>query len=295
MREDIARSQQIEDLTHQRRRLDAADMDHDLRRPPRHLAGLDGPLQRFGPVLEDNILGHPNLGPDGEIRVLGDRQSAGLHLRVVEVVQLCHREGGQAVVGDVDEGEHPRPRLGGDVAPERRDVVGSRIARRDDRGHARERDGLVRRDADRRAVGIGVGVEIDEPRQHELARGIDRLLGALGGDIRLKGGHHAEADADVALGAQRLARVDDLPTLDHQVEAVGHGGSRPHGRHSASEAEPSTTRQLGHGPTSLGAPRAVGRRVGLQVPLHGARSSTAPRRSVAFAMVKLQGFGQIAP
>ena len=44
-------------------------------------------------------------------------------------------------------------------------------------------DGLVRRDADRRAVGIGVGVEIDEPRQHELAGGVDRLLGAIGRDI----------------------------------------------------------------------------------------------------------------
>jgi hypothetical protein len=47
---------------------------------------------------------------------------------VVDVEHLADREPGQAEVGDVHEGVDARARLGGDEAPERRDVVGAGVA-----------------------------------------------------------------------------------------------------------------------------------------------------------------------
>ncbi len=54
--EDVAGAQQVEDLAHQLRRLDAADVAHDLGAGAGHLAGLDRALQRLEAVLGDHVL-----------------------------------------------------------------------------------------------------------------------------------------------------------------------------------------------------------------------------------------------
>src|SRR5918911_33018 len=66
----------------------AAGMDHHLRRPAAHLAGLDTALQRLKTVLVDDILRHPHLHPDKEIGVFSEPHRAGFNLRIVDVVEL---------------------------------------------------------------------------------------------------------------------------------------------------------------------------------------------------------------
>ena len=193
-------------------------------RPAAHLAGLDATLQRLEAVLEDDVLGHPDFHADQEIRIFGETHRAGFDLRIVDVVEFGDRERGEAVVGDVQEGVHPRPRLCDDEPAQRGEIVHARIARRDDGGRALELHQFVGGNADSRAVRIDVGMQVDQSRRHQLAPGIEHAQRPRRGDVGLDRLDHAEADADVALAAQRLARIEHVAALDHEVELV----VRPH-------------------------------------------------------------------
>jgi hypothetical protein len=61
-------------------------------------------------------------------------------------------------------------------------------------------DQFVGRDADRRAVGIDMRVQVDQTRRHELAGRIEHAHRAGRGDFGLDRLDDAVADADVALG-----------------------------------------------------------------------------------------------
>ena len=91
-------------------------------------------LQRLDAMPGDDVLRHPHLYAEQEIGIFGQRHRAGFHLRIVDVVEFGDREAGQAVIGDVDEGVNPRPRLRHDVTAQRREVVDAGIARRNHRG-----------------------------------------------------------------------------------------------------------------------------------------------------------------
>ena len=156
MGQHVARPQQVENLRHQFLGLDAADMHHHLGRPAAHLAGLDAALQRLEAVLGDDVLRHPHLDAEQEIRIFRQRHRAGLHLRIIDIVELGDREAGQAVIGDMDEGVNPRPRLRHDVAAQRCEIVDAGVARRHHRGGALGLHQFVGGNADRRAVGIDV-------------------------------------------------------------------------------------------------------------------------------------------
>jgi hypothetical protein len=69
-------------------------------------------------------------------------------------------------------------------------------------------------------------VEIDEPGGHELAAGIEQAQRAGGRNVGVDRLDDAVADADVALAAQRLARIEHVAAFDHQIELV----VRSHGR-----------------------------------------------------------------
>ena len=138
-------------------------------------------FERLEAVLEDDVLRHPHLDADQEIRIFGQRHGAGFDLRVVDVVELGDRERRQSVIGDMDEGVDPRPRLRHDVAAQRREIVDAGIARRDHRGGALELHQLVGGNADRRAVGIDVAMQVDQAGRHQLAGGVDGLQRARGG------------------------------------------------------------------------------------------------------------------
>ena len=181
-------------------------------------------LQRLDAMLGDDVLRHPHLDPEQEVRIFRQRHRAGFHLRIVDVVELGDREAGQAVIGDVDEGVNPRPRLRHDVAAQRREVVDAGIARRHHRGGALKLHQFVGGNADRRAIGVDVGVQVDQAGRHQLARGVDGLGGTGGRNIVLDRLDHAPANADVALAPQRLAGIEHVAALDHEVELV----VRPH-------------------------------------------------------------------
>ena len=67
-------------------------------------------------------------------------------------------------------------------------------------------------------------MQIDQAGRHQLARGIDGLGGTGGRNIVLDRLDHAPADADVALAPERLAGIQHVAALDHEVELV----VRPH-------------------------------------------------------------------
>jgi len=111
------------------------------------------------------------------------------------------------------EGVEARARLRRDVAPEGGEIVRAGVAGGDHRRRALERDQLVRRDADRRAVRIDVRVQVDEPRQHQPAGGVEQARGSCHRNVRLDRFDPARADADVAPSAQLLARIEQLAAL----------------------------------------------------------------------------------
>ena len=91
---------------------------------------------------------------------------------------------------------------------------------------------FIGRNADGRAVGVGVAVQVDQPRRDELAAGIHHALRTFGGNRRLDGFDQAVANADVALARQAAARIECIGIANQQVEFV----IRPHGReHRARE------------------------------------------------------------
>ena len=177
-------------------------------------------LSGSSPCFEDHVLRHPHLDADQKIRVLGERHGAGFHLRVVDIVELGDREGGQAVVGDVDEGIDPCARLRHDIAAQRGEVVDPGVACRHHRGGSLELHQFVGGNADRRAIRIDVAMQVDQAGRHQFARRIDGLQRALGRNLRLDRLDHAPADADVALAPQRLAGIEHVAALDHEIEFV---------------------------------------------------------------------------
>ena len=85
---------------------------------------------------------------------------------------------------------------------------------------------FVRRNSDRGTVRVDVAVQVDETGRHQLAAGIEHAQRPRGRDVGLDGFDQAEADADVAAAAQRLAWVEHVATLDEKIELVvrTHGG-----------------------------------------------------------------------
>ena len=202
MGQDVARPQQVENIGHQLRGLDAADMHHHLGRPSAHFTSLDTAFERFDAVLEDDVLRHPHLHADQEILVFGKPHRTGFDLRVVDVVEFGDRESRQAVIGDMEEGVHPRPGLCDNEAPQRGEIVDAGIAGRHHRGGALELHEFVGGNADRRTVGVDMAMQVDEAGRDELARSIDGLASACGGNFRFDRLDHAPADADIALATQ---------------------------------------------------------------------------------------------
>jgi hypothetical protein len=68
-------------------------------------------------------------------------------------------------------------------------------------------------------------MQVDQPGGRKLAGGIEQAQCACRGNVGFERLDQAIADADVAPAAQRLARVEHLRALDHEVELV----VRPHG------------------------------------------------------------------
>ena len=126
---------------------------------------------------------------------------------------------------------------------------------------------LIGGNADGRAVGKHMGVQVDQARRNELAVGVQNPVRLVGWNIGFQRLDHAEADADVALGAQVLAGIENLSALDHEVELV----IRPHGRERG-RARRTGSRQ-----------RQAGRRIGQELAArnieHGVSSTKGFRAS----------------
>src|SRR6185369_17790476 len=119
--------------------------------------------------------------------------------------ELRDREARQTDQADVDERVLARSRTRNDEAAKGREVVGTGVARRNDRRRALMLDQLVGGDADRRAVRIRVAMQVDQTRRHQLAADVHDAGAALGSDRRRNRLDLAVADADVALARQALA------------------------------------------------------------------------------------------
>jgi len=124
----------------------------------------------------------------------------------------------------MNEGVHPGARLRDHVAAQSGEIVGAGVA-----GGHHGRGCLVWNEfvggnADRRAVGVNVGVQVDQPRCDQPAAGFEHAQRPLGGNTAFHGLDHAEADADVANAAQILAGIEHFAALDEEIELV----VRPH-------------------------------------------------------------------
>ncbi len=97
----------------------------------------------------------------------------------------------------MQEGQDACARLGDTEMLEGGKTAGAGIARAHIGGGAGVRHQLVAREADA-AAGQDMGVEVDEARQHELARGVEHLRAACRRDLRLDGHDRGIANADVA-------------------------------------------------------------------------------------------------
>ncbi len=189
-------------------------MAHDAGAVAGQRGGGDGPAQRQKAVLADDGPGLADLDAERDVLVLGHAAGGQLDVGVVDVQHLGHGKAGQAVVGDVHEGEEARARLGHAQPAKGGEVVGAGVARADRRGGARQRHQLVGGQADGRAIGIDVGVQVDDPRRHQAAARIDHVPHAIGGDVGGDGGDAPVPDGDVARGGQILAGIDHLSALD---------------------------------------------------------------------------------
>ena len=153
--------------------------------------------------------------------------------RVVDVQHLAHREARQADRGDVQEGEDAGARRGDAEMLEGREAAGAGVARAHIGRGAGEGHQLVAGQADAGAR-QDVGVEVDEARQDELARGVEHLRAARRRDLGLDGGDHGVADADVPPAAQVLAGIDHLAAADDEIVGI----VRPEGRRAAAPGPP---------------------------------------------------------
>ena len=128
---------------------------------------------------------HAHLDAEHEVGVLGHRLGGGLGLRVVDVVELGHREAGEADVGDVHEGVEAR--RGSGRRRQRRKaakLLAPASPAETSGGGGLERDEFVGGDADRGAVGEHVGVQVDEAGRHQLAGGVQHALSACRREYR---------------------------------------------------------------------------------------------------------------
>ena len=75
-------------------------------------------------------------------------------------------------------------------------------------------------------------MQVDQAGRHQLAAGVEHAQRARRRNVGFDRLDQAVADADVALAAQLLARVEHVAALDHQVELVvrAHGGARRTGQ-----------------------------------------------------------------
>jgi hypothetical protein len=115
------------------------------------------------------------------------------------------------------------------VASKDGEVVRAGVARRDHGRRCLVRHQLVGGDADRRAIGEHVRMQVDEPRGHQLAFRIEDAQSTLRGYVGLQRLNRSEADSDVTPCAKLLARVEHLAALDDKVEFVIRSHRRVHG------------------------------------------------------------------
>ena len=219
----------IQDLGHQLAALHAADVAHHLAARAGRLAGEDRALERLQAMLVDHVLGHAHLDAEHHVGVFRHRFRGNLGIRIADVEELRHRKAGEPDVGDVHEGIHPGAGLRRDVAPENREVVRARVAGGDHGGGGLVGHELVGGDADRRAVGEHVRMQVDEAGRYQLAARVEHAQRALRRDVGLQRFNHSEADSDVPPRAQLLARVQHLAAFDDQVELVVRPHRRLHG------------------------------------------------------------------
>ena len=195
-------------------------------------------------MARDHVLAHPHLDAEHEVGVFGHRSRRQRRLRVVDGEQLGHRKADEPAHRDVHERELARASARQDEAAKRRDVVCARVAGRHHRGGAGELHQLVGGNADRRAVREGVRVQIDQPRRHQLAAGIEHAIGAFWRDAGLDRFDHPVANADVALAAQLLARVEHVGVAHQQIELVVRSHRREHcGGHQRAQGRVGASRQ----------------------------------------------------
>src|SRR6266849_2279464 len=213
-----------------RKRSRRADMAHDAELGPGHGGRPEGAPEGLETVLSYHAVRDANLDPEHHVGVLDNRLGAGVHDSVVDVEHLARGEASRhADARDVDEGIEARARLRTRPVGERAERVGARVSGRDRRGHGGDPHQLVGGQADA-DVRHQVGVQIDQARRHQPARGVDALHRAVRRDAGRDGRHLAILDPDIAPPAEAPAGIHHVAVRDDEVELErGIGRIEAHG------------------------------------------------------------------
>ena len=138
----------------------------------------------------------------------------------------------QAGARDVHHAEDARAGAWYDVAGKAAEGVAARAAGVDQRGHAGEHAGEVGVHRGLVHALVHVGVQVDQPRRHQLARHVDNAGGAVRGDVRRDLRDEAAADRHVEPCARPTRGVDYIAALQNQISHV-RGSFRRGLRHRA--------------------------------------------------------------
>ncbi len=202
-----------------------SEVHHD--RQVRQRARLDGALD--GRPLWSGIV--RRLDPDNQPRMTASHVGRRLHLHVGEILFVLRAA--HAVADDVEEREDAGLRSIDDARLEVLEVPPAGAAGVGDGRHADAKGKAVRIDAAVPGVrprltraGIDVRMDIDEPWRHVEPGDVNRLQRIRG--IQLLGDRRnlAAGDRDIAHGADRVARIDDVATAQQQVVLRLHGRAR---------------------------------------------------------------------
>ncbi|MGY4354189.1 hypothetical protein ACVW0J_000682 [Bradyrhizobium sp. i1.7.7] len=189
---------------------------------PTSFRDLERDVERHDPRRARGVQPHAHLDADDEVAVgighLGrlDRVHQPQLLALADHDPV--REAEDAGMRDVQIGEDADLARLDHMLAEAREIAGTGTAGIDRSGDAGEAAEFLGIDAERGAAPIDMGVQIDQPRRHDVTRDVAHIGARIGLEPGPDGGDLAAGKGDVRHGIELLGRVDHTAAAQDQVE-----------------------------------------------------------------------------
>jgi hypothetical protein len=165
--------------------------------------------QRLEIVVSHHVVRQPRLDADDHVAMARNRPAHQGDIGAVEVHQLP--VGHDAGSRDIDE-HAPQVRRGLGDGYRFIDAVGALRSRIDEGGHA-----VLETQLRAALAAGGMGVDVDQTGDHDLAARIDDFRGAFRRNVGFQRGNPAAGNGHVADRVDPERGVDDAPALDDQI------------------------------------------------------------------------------